>query len=157
MAFTPTSPVTGAAQTGLTSPTYTLTQDVAPSIDGKQWAVTAIGGTQTGVAAHSMAAPFTMTVTRVKNVRSVPQVNSSTGVLTNTNVPLNVSKFLIRKATVPVVGQAPAVSSVMVEIRTAAGADTADPLAIKAMLSLAIGALQQQSANLGDSVITNIF
>lgn len=157
MAMNPTSPVTGLAQTGLTSPTFTLTADVAPDINGKQWAVTALGGTQTGVAPHSMAAPFTVTITRVKNVRSVPQINQATGNLINTNVPLNTSKILVRKATTPLAGQAPAVSSVMIEVRTAAGADVADPLSIKSMLSLAAGVLSQQSANWGDSVITNIF
>jgi hypothetical protein len=64
MAYSPTSPVTGAAQTGLTSPTYTLSTDVAPSINGKQHAITALGGTQTGVNSHSVAAPFTCTFVR---------------------------------------------------------------------------------------------
>lgn len=157
MAINPTSPITGSAQTGLTSPTYTLTPDVAPSQDGKQWAVTALGGTQIGVSAHSMAAPFTLTVTRVKNVRSVPQVNASTGLITSTSYPLNVSKSLIRKSMVPLTGQAPGVGSVSIEVRTVAGADTADPSSIRAMLSLAIGYLQQQSAALGDAVVSNIF
>lgn len=59
MSFTLTSPITGAAQTGFTSPTYTLTSDLAPDNNGKQVAVTALGGTQVGVTTHSVAAPFT--------------------------------------------------------------------------------------------------
>lgn len=43
MSFAPSSPVTGAAVTGLTSPTYSLTTDVAPSLNGKQYAITAVG------------------------------------------------------------------------------------------------------------------
>lgn len=40
-----TTPLTGAAQTGFTAPTYTLTLDVNPAQNAKQWAVTALGGT----------------------------------------------------------------------------------------------------------------
>lgn len=44
------SPVTGGAQTGFTSPTYTLTADTPPAgSGGKQYAATALGGTQAGV------------------------------------------------------------------------------------------------------------
>lgn len=60
MAYSPSSPVTGGTQTGLTSPTYTLTADIAPSALGKQHAVTALGGTQTGVRTSSAADPFTV-------------------------------------------------------------------------------------------------
>lgn len=55
MAFTLTSPITGAAQTGFTTPTYTHVSDVAPEANGRQVAVTALGGTQTNVIAHSVA------------------------------------------------------------------------------------------------------
>lgn len=49
MTWSPSSPLTGASQSDLTSPTYTLTSDVAPNSNGEQAAVTALGGTQTGV------------------------------------------------------------------------------------------------------------
>lgn len=154
MAFNPSSPVTGAAQTGLTSPTYTLSVDVAPDVNGKQFAVTASGGTQTGVTLHSMASPFTVTYTRVKSVRSVPAPNPTTGQIGN--APMNVSKFIVRKGVTPLAGQAAQVASVKMEISVPAGSDVADPQNLRAMLSAAIGVLQQQSAGIGDTVITNL-
>lgn len=152
--FSPTSPVTGASQTGLTSPTYTLTNDVAPDINGKQFAVTALGGTQTNVTPHSMASPFTVTFTRVKNVRTVPTPNPSTGVIGNS--PMNISKFNVRKGVVPLAGQAAQTAYVRMEIGIPAGSDTADAANLRAMLSCAIGVLNQQSAGIGESVITNL-
>lgn len=152
--FSPTSPVTGASQTGLTSPTYTLTNDVAPDINGKQFAVTALGGTQTNVTPHTMASPFTVTFTRVKNVRTVPTPNPSTGVIGNS--PMNISKFNVRKGVVPLAGQAAQTAYVRMEIGIPAGSDTADAANLRAMLSCAIGVLNQQSAGIGESVITNL-
>lgn len=154
MAFSPTSPVTGAAQTGLTSPTYTLSADVAPDVNGKQYAVTALGGTQTNVTTHSMASPFTVTFTRVKNVRSAPMPNPSTGLIGN--APMNTSKYIVRKGVLPLASQAAQVAFVKMEIGIPAGSDTADAVNIRAMLSAAIGILQQQSAGIGDTVITNL-
>ena len=62
MAISLTSPITGAAVTGLTSPTYTVAVDTPPNTWSKQWAVTALGGTQTGVDTSSSASrPFTLT------------------------------------------------------------------------------------------------
>lgn len=154
MAYSPSTPVTGAAQTGFTSPTYTLSSDVAPDMNGKQHAVTAIGGTQAGVTTHSMASPFTVTFTRVKSVRTVPQPNPTTGIIGN--APMNVSKFIVRKGVTPLAGQAAQVASVKMEISVPAGSDVADPQNLRAMLSAAIGVLQQQSAGIGDTVITNL-
>jgi hypothetical protein len=77
MSFAPTSPVTGAAQSGLTAPTYTLTADVAPAQNAKQYAVTALGGTQTGVISHSVAAPFTLAMFRQTGERTRPELRGS--------------------------------------------------------------------------------
>jgi len=75
MSFNLTSPVTGASQTGFTAPTYTLTVDTAPDVNAKQWAVTALGGTQAGVSSHSVASPFTVTMFRPKVLRLLaPQI-----------------------------------------------------------------------------------
>ena len=73
--WNPTSPVTGAAQTGLTTPTYTFVADVAPDANGKQVAVTALGGTQVGVTPHSVASPFTGTFVRPKSFKALGQPN----------------------------------------------------------------------------------
>lgn len=58
MSITFPGTLTGAEQTGFTSPTYTTAADNAPDFNAKQVAVTAVGGTQAGVTAHSVSSPF---------------------------------------------------------------------------------------------------
>lgn len=154
MAFSPSSPVTGAAQTGLTSPTYTLTVDTPPNSHSKQFAVTALGGTQTGVEAHSVSNPFTVTMERPVAYKQLGQPNPVTGVVAN--VPRNRHVVRVRKGTRPLVGQNPVVSTVTTNIDTAAGADLADPMSIKAMLSCSFGVLSQQSQGIGDTTISGV-
>lgn len=154
MAFSPTSPITGATQTGLTSPTFTVTADTPPNAHSKQFAVTSLGGTQTGVEVHSVSNPFTITMERPLAYKQLGQPNPVTGAVAN--VPRNRHVVRIRKGTRPLVGQNPVVSSCTVNIDTAAGADLADPLSIKSMLSCAIGVLHQQSAGIGDTTISGV-
>lgn len=154
MAITFTTPVTGAAETGFTAPTYTLTVDVAPDVNAKQWAVTALGGTQTGVRTHSSTDPFTITVWRPKIFQSLGKPNPVTNVIKY--VPINKFRVLTRKGALPLAGQAASVASMDSLINVPAGADTADPSNIRAMQSLHIGALSQQPAGIGDTSVTGI-
>lgn len=152
--WTPSTPVTGAAQTGLTSPTYTLTADAAPDSNGKQHAITALGGTQTGVQAHSVAQPFTVTFVRPKTLKVLGTPNPVTGVI-NT-VPRNTYQVLTRKGVLPLSGQPFATMLIRTSIEVPAGSDLADIANIRAALSLHIGALSQQSAGIGDTAQTGI-
>lgn len=154
MTITVTSPITGTAQTGLTAPTYTLTADVAPDANGKQNAVTALGGTQTGVSVHSVAAPFTVTATRPRVFRVLGKPNPTTGLVKD--VPVNVYKVITRKGVLPLAGQPFAIALVRTEISVPAGSDVADPANLRAMLSAHIGALSQQSAGIGDTSVSGI-
>lgn len=154
MAITVTSPITGAAQTGLTSPTYTLTNDIAPDNNGKQYAVTALGGTQTGVTTHSVASPFTVTASRPRTFRALGKPNPTTGLVKD--VPVNVYKVLTRKGVLPLSGQPYAVCIIRTEISVPAGSDTYDSANIRAALSAHIGALSQQSAGIGDTSVSGI-
>lgn len=61
-----TSPLSGVAQTGQTSPTFTLTADTAPDTNGKQWVVSALGGTQGNASANTVGFPFVITLWRPK-------------------------------------------------------------------------------------------
>lgn len=149
-----TSPITGAAQTGLTSPTYTHVADTAPQPTGKQVAVTALGGTQTGVNAHSVAAPFTITVFRPAVFKQLGKANPTTGIISN--VPNNVYKVITRKGVLPLAGQAYRNMLVTTLIEVPAGADLADPANIRAALSAHIGALNQQSAGVGDTAVNGV-
>jgi len=154
MAMILTTPVTGGAQTGFTAPTYTLSADIAPDVNGKQNAVTALGGTQTGVVTHSVAAPFTVTVTRSKVLRSLGKPNPITNVISN--VPMNVYKIVVRKGVLPLAGQPYSVALLRGEFSIPAGSDTADAANLRAATSLFVGTANQLSAGIGDTLVTGI-
>jgi len=149
-----TSPISGAAQTGLTSPTYSFVPDVAPDNNGKQVAVTALGGTQAGVTTHSGSAPFTVTFSRPKVFKNLGKANPQTGLIGS--VPRNQYKLITRKAVLPLAGQPVVTMMVTTVIELPAGADTADAPNVRAALSAHIGALDQQAADLGETVVTGI-
>lgn len=148
------TPVTGSAQTGLTSPTYTLVSDVAPNSAGKQYAVTALGGTQTGVDIHSVAKPFTVTVSRPQVLKSLGNANPVTGVVSN--VGRNNYQVLTRKGVLALAGQAAIPMIIRTTIEVPAGADLADPANVRAALSLHAGVINQVSAGLGDTAVTGL-
>jgi len=148
------SPVTGAAQTGLTSPTYTVVADTPPDTNSKQWAVTALGGTQTGVTTHTVAAPFTTSVFRPKAPQALAPVDPVTGVLKR--VPYNTYKVITRKGVLPLAGQAFKNAVITTVVELPAGSDTADAANIRGALSMHLGSLAQVSAGLGDTTIQGI-
>jgi len=155
MAYSISSPLTGMTQTGLTNPTYTLALDRAPDANtGVQYAVTALGGTQTGVTIHSVSSPFTLTLVRPKAFKTLGHVNPITGALPN--VPKNQWVFIVRKGVVPLAGQSPSVLIARLTIDVPAGSDVADPLSIRAALSALTGALANTSNLLGDSLTTGL-
>lgn len=146
--------VTGAAQTGLTSPGYTLTVDTPPDVNAKQSAVTALTGTQAGVDAHSVSRPFTITAFRPKNPAVLGKPNPTTGLIAT--VPMNTYKVLTRKGVLPLSGQPSKPMLIRTDIEVPAGSDTADPANIRAALSAHIGFLQQLSAGIGDTAINGV-
>lgn len=154
MSFGPTSPVTGSPETGLTSPTYTLSSDTPPNAHSEQYAVTALGGTQTGVSAHKVSNPFTITMERPANFRQIGTPNPVTGVITN--VPNNVYKLRVRKGVEPASGQPTRVAIAELKISVPAGADENDAESVRAMMSLLGGALWSNSAGIGDTLIDGI-
>lgn len=155
MSISVSSPITGGPQTGLTSPTYTVVADVAPPGNpGEQSVVTALGGTQTGVNAHSIACPFTINFTRPANPRVLGSPNPVTGVVSS--IPMNTYKVIVRKGVLPLAGQPFKVALFTLTMDVPAGADVADPQNIRAMLSAGIGAIWQQSAGMGDTTINGV-
>jgi hypothetical protein len=154
MTWTITSPVTGGAQTGFTSPTYTTTADVAPDVNGKQVAVTALGGTQTGVRSHAVSDPFTITFTRPKSPKALSSPNPVTGKYGQ--IPRNTYGLIIRKGVNFAANNAPAVSIMRLTWDVPAGSDAYDPANVRAMVSAMVGALTQNSAGLGDALVTGI-
>lgn len=149
MPWSPSSPVTGAAQTGFTSPTYTLSSDTAPDVNGKQHYVSAVGGTQAGVTTHAVSSPFTVTFVRPKNLKVLGQPNPTTGKYPV--IPRNRYELLTRKGVTVASGQAPVVAMIRTSIEVPAGADSYDIANIRAALSAHIGALWANSASIGDT------
>lgn len=152
--FNPSTPVTGAAVPGFTTPTYTIVVDVAPSINGKQYAVSAVGGTQVGVDANTVSKPFTSTFFRPSTLRTLPQANPITGVIKA--VPVNSYKLVTRKGALSAPNQVPSIGRVYTIIEVPAGTDTQEPEDIKAMLSCHIGLLNAQSSGIADTVLTGV-
>lgn len=154
MTISLSSPVTGSAQTGLTSPTYTLTSDVGPNQHSKQYAVTALGGTQTGVDVHGASKPFTITITRPAVLKNAPIPNPVTGVMPAS--PRNVFSIYVRKGAAAGSGQTPQVAMLRCDLSIPAGTDLVEPEDLRAALSLLIGSLNQASAGIGDTLINGL-
>lgn len=154
MAISLTTPVTGGAQTGFTSPTYTIVADQAPSVNSKQYAVTALGGTQAGVTTHTLASPYTVSFFRPASYAQLGKANPSTGLISN--VPMNTFKAIVRKGVTPLAGQPYKNVTLRLLCDIPAGADTADPANVRAAFALMIGALNQISAGLGDTAIQGV-
>jgi len=147
-----TSPVTGAAQTGFTSPTYTLTADRFPGPNGVQYAVSALGGTQVGATANSAAAPFLVSVERPVSLKT--QKISAAGIVYSPG--RNRHRIATRKGMVAVTAQ-PALEGICETfIAVPVGAETVSPAEIRAMLSAHIGVLTQYASALGDQMASGV-
>lgn len=154
MAFAPSSPVIGATVTGLTSPTYTLVPDTAPSMNGKQYAISALGGTQTGVDTNTVSKPFTLSFFRPQVLKVLPQANPVTGVIKN--VPMNTYKMITRKGVQPAANQNNLPAKIYTVIEVPAGADTYEPEELRAMLSLHFGVGSAQASGIAETIISGV-
>lgn len=151
--FNPSSPLTGIAISGLTSPTYTFVADKAPDINASQWAVTALGGTQTGVTVHSPEAPFSFTIKRPKVVKTPGARNAATGQLIV--VPKNELAFLLRKGT-PVLpnGVQNDIITFDLRVRTPVGTAVNGDVQMAAAWSAFAGLISAYAQGLKDSSLT---
>lgn len=149
-----TSPLTGSTITGFTSPTYTLTADTSIAPNGKQWAVTALGGTQANVDTHSIAKPFTIAYFKQAIGKTLGQLNPLTGLYKGTP-PRNKDRLVTRKG-VNCAANVPDIAYIRTELDFPAGADTYEPEDLKAAISAHIGALSQLSAGIADTKLTGI-
>lgn len=154
MSFAPATPLTGATVTGLTSPTYTLVTDVAPNINGKQYAITALGGTQVGVDVNTVSKPFTISFFRPPVLRTLPQANPVTGVIKN--VPMNTYKLITRKGAQPAANQMNLTARITTVIEVPAGTDTYEPEELRAMISAHFGAGWNQASGIADTVVSGV-
>lgn len=146
--------VTGATVPGFTTPTYTPTSDIAPAINAKQWAITSTGGTQVGVDVNTVSKPFTFSFFRPAILKALPQANPVTGVVKN--IPLNTYKAITRKGAAPSANQASQMVKITTIIEVPAGVDTYEPEDLKAAWSLHVGALNQQSSGIADTLLSGV-
>lgn len=152
MAVSVTSPVTGAAQTGFTTPGYVHALGSAPDVNGRLWYVTSLTGTQVGATAHTAASAFTLAYWVPKVLRFLGKPNPTTGLISS--VPMNVHRFQLRKGVTVLAGQPIQTMDATLVIKIPAGADLADPANIRAGLSMLFGAVAQVSAGIGDTTVT---
>lgn len=144
-----TSPVTGAAISGLTSPTYTLSSLATVERNQESYYVSALGGTQTDVDAHSMGKPFTITLVSPKAVKASSSIVNA-GLVAN--APKNVYTIRTRKGTSMNAYDARGISYIETNIAVCAGSQEHDLEDLKAAYSLHVGAITQ----LGDEFIAAV-
>lgn len=152
MAITFPATITGAAQTGFTTPTYTTTADSAPDVNAKQVTISAIGGTQAGVVVHSVSSPFTISYWRPKVLALLGKANPTTGLIDK--VPNNTYKCITRKGVVPASGQPAKAMVIRTEIDVPAGTDSYDIANVRAAISAHMGLVWAQAAGIGDTANT---
>jgi hypothetical protein len=98
--------------------------------------------------------PFTITSFRPKVFQALGKPNPTTGVIKY--VPMNRFRVLTRKGVLPLAGQSPVPAMIDSIMLIPAGSDSADAPNIRAMASLHIGALTQQPAGIGDTLVSGI-
>lgn len=149
--FNPSTPVTGAAVSGLTSPTYTIGSDQGPTPAAKQYAVTGLGGTQAGVTAHSLSSPFTLTMFRPANIKVLGQPGPNGQVRA---FPKNVFEVLTRKGVSVLANQPVQTAFIRSSFSFPAGADSYDAVNLKAAISAHIGLIWQIAQGITDTTLT---
>lgn len=150
MAVTVPTSVTGGAQTGFTSPTYTAVAGTFPGYNGKQNYVTAIGGTQAGVRVHSATDPFTLAFWAPQTIKPAPvSVNGSWG-----KVPVNVYGLNVRKGVYVASGAPTQIAQAKISFEIPAGAEAYDAANVRALCSCLVGFLNSISAGAGDTLVS---
>jgi hypothetical protein len=153
--WSPDLTATGGAQTGLTSPTYTYAADLSPDPSARQYVVTTLGGTQTNVRVASADDPFHLTVRKDRTYKVLPPrnpVNGSYG-----NVPLNKTEFLFRKGVLIDTIGTKRTANCRIVFELPAGSESNDSVNIRALVSFVVGILNEESADIGDSLIAGIW
>jgi len=154
--FNPTSPVVGPTTiTGLTNPTYTLTeQSSPPDTNCRQFVVLTVGGTQTGVTTHSVSSPFTLSMFVPKTLKILGNPNPVTGVIAN--VAMNVYKNIVRKGVTVLTGQPLQIAMMKTESSIPAGSELNDLPNVRAMVALHAGTFQVNANEIVNTMATAV-
>lgn len=148
--WSPDSSITGATEAAFTTPTYTLSADLQPLLNSRQYLVTAIGGTQTDVRANSAGDPFSVTLRR-QPYKALPTKNPVTGQYGN--VPLNKVDWLYRKGLKIDSAGTIRVGNVRISVELPAGSETNDPKNVRALMCFAHGLVAEEAQDIADSLI----
>lgn len=153
MSWSPDASITGGTITGFTTPTYTLVDDVAPAQNAKQKTVSALGGTQGTASANSVSEPFTSSFYKPSSLKTIPAPNPTTGL--RGSIPNNQYKLVVRKGGEAATG-VPVVAIARLTIDVPAGMDSFDPDNVRALVSFLVGLLNEESADLADTLLTGV-
>ncbi len=153
MTWSPDSSITGATVTGLTTPTYTLVDDIPPAVNAKQKTVSALGGTQGDASANTISEPFTATFYKPAAPKALPPANSLTGL--RGQVPNNQYRLVVRKGGEAAAG-VPVTAIVRLTLDVPAGMETYDPNNVRALVSFLVGLLTEESADLAETLLTGV-
>jgi hypothetical protein len=153
MTWSPDSSITGGAQSGFTSPVFTQVDDSAPALNAKQKTVTAVGGTGFTATANSTSNPFTSTFYKPGVLNKLPNANPVSGL--RGTIPTNQYKLVVRKGGLCAAG-VPGTIIYRLTIDVPAGMDAYNPDEIRASASYFVGLLSEESADLGDTLVTGV-
>ena len=142
MTWSPDSSTTGGAQSGFSSPAFTLIDDTAPAVNAKQKAVSAVTGTGSATA-HTMSKPFTETFYKPVVPKALPAPNPVSGLYGA--IPNNQYKLIIRKGGYAASG-VPCTAIVRVTFDIPAGMETYNSDEVRALVSFLVGLLNEESA-----------
>jgi hypothetical protein len=154
MSITLSGSITGGTMSQFTTPAYTVTTDTAPDVNGKQFAVTTIGGTQTGVRSHAVSDPFTITFYRPKSPKALQNPNPITGKYGP--IPRNTHGCVVRKGVNYAANQAPDVATFRGSWDIPAGSDAYDSANVRALHCFLVGSLSNQSQGVADMLCNGI-
>lgn len=153
MTWSPDSSTTGGTVTGFTSPTYTLVDDTAPVVNAKQKTVSALGGTQGSATANAASRPFTATFYRPSAIKPIPAPNPVTGL--RGPIPNNQYKLIIRKGGFAS-ADVPCTAIARLTIDVPAGMDSYNADEVRALGSFLVGILNEECADLVDTLLTGV-
>jgi hypothetical protein len=155
MTLVVTSPLTGGVQTGSTAPIYTLVTDVAPTINGRQYIVSALSsGTFASLRFHAVSDPFSVTLSRAGVLKPLPPVNPIT--LRYGNIPKNTHSIIVRKGVNCAANQQPEVMLIRCYLDVPAGSDSYDSPNVRGAVSLFTGVCTQITSGLGDTMVSGV-
>jgi len=145
-----TSPITGSAQTGFSSPSATIVRG-AQKANGVDFAVTALSGMGSSTS-NTASSPFVVSVEKPVSIKT-PKV-SAAGIVYSPGRNRHRIATLKGMAAIASFPSIPGIAETFIAVP--AGAEEGDPNNIRAMISVHIGVLQQYSAALGDQVVSGV-